>query len=75
MHDAAELKVAIRTLVDNGVRITLNTDGPEMHSTSLIGEFNQMRTNKILTESELETIRKEAFTASFLNDTPYRAAA
>lgn len=74
MQSPAELEEAIRTLVDNGVRVTLNTDGPEMHSTSLIGEFGLMKANEILTDAELETIRKEAFTASFLNDTPYRAA-
>ncbi len=74
MRDASELKTAIRTLVDNGVRITLNTDGPEMHSTSLVGEFNFIKSHDILTEAELDTVRKEAFTASFLNDTPYRAA-
>lgn len=69
-----ELREAIRTLVDHGVRITLNTDGPEMHKTSLIGEYDLMRTEGILKEDELEQIRKEAFRASFLNDVPYRSA-
>lgn len=73
MKDMKELGTAIRTLVDHGVRVTLNTDGPEMHQSSLIDEFALMKKHKILTGRELEKIRKEAFTASFLNDVPYRA--
>lgn len=71
--DMNEMKTAIRALVDHGVRITLNTDGPQMHNTSLLKEFALMREHKILTEEEIEKVRKEAFTASFLNDVPYRA--
>lgn len=73
MKDITELKTAIRTLVDHGVRITINTDGPELHSTSLLKEFALLQKYKILTKKELERVRKEAFTASFLNDVPYRA--
>ncbi len=66
MADIAELKTAIRTLVDNGVKITINTDGPEMHRTSLRNEFQLLKDNGILTDAELETARANAFEASFL---------
>jgi adenosine deaminase len=72
LRDVDELRKAVRTLVDHGVRITLNTDGPEMHSTSLLGEYELMRSHGILSDEELEEIRRQAFTASFLNDIPYR---
>lgn len=66
MHDVAELKTAIRTLVDNGVRITINTDGPEMHKTSLRNEFALLKKHEVLTDIELEQARLNAFEASFL---------
>jgi adenosine deaminase len=66
MSGIDELKTAIRTLVDNGVKITINTDGPEMHRTSLMNEFKLLKDNGILTETELETARLNAFEASFL---------
>lgn len=66
MADIAELKIAIRTLVDNGVKLTINTDGPEMHRTSLRNEFTLLKDNSILTDAELETARLNAFAASFL---------
>jgi adenosine deaminase len=71
--DMDEMKTAIRTLVDNGVRITLNTDGPDMHNTSLLKEFEVMREYQILSDEEIQKVQQEAFTASFLNDIPYRA--
>lgn len=73
-RDMEELREAVQTLAKNDVRITLNTDGPEMHSTSLIDEYALMRNQNILDDEELERIRREAFVASFLADEPYRAA-
>lgn len=66
MSGTDELKTAIRTLVDNGVRITINTDGPEMHKTSLRNEFALLKEHEILTDEELEDARRNAFEASFL---------
>lgn len=66
MADTSELKTAIRTLVDNGVKITINTDGPEMHRTSLRHEFQLLKEQGILSDEELETARVNAFEASFL---------
>lgn len=66
MADISELKTAIRTLVDNGVKITINTDGPEMHRTSLRNEFKLLKDNGILTDAELEQARINGFAASFL---------
>ena len=74
IRDLDELREAVRTLIDHGVRVTLNTDGPEMHRTSLTGEYSLMKSSGILNDEELEIIRKEAFRASFLNNPPYRAA-
>ncbi len=61
-----ELRIIIRTLFDFGVKITINTDGPEMYKTSVMKEEDFLLNNKILTEIEVKQCRRNAFNASFL---------
>lgn len=61
-----ELKVVIRTFLDNGVKITINTDGPEMYRTSVLKEEEFLLANGIMTEKELARCMKCAFDASFI---------
>ena len=66
IRDTGELRQVIRSFVDAGVRITINTDGPEMHATNLAKEFELLQKNGILSEEETAQIRQAAFAASFV---------
>lgn len=66
MKDMDELKTAIRTLVEADVKITINTDGPEMHQSDLKSEFNKLREHEILSEDEITQVRQNAFDATFI---------
>ncbi len=62
-----ELRFIIRTLVENKVKITINTDGPKVvKGASLRHEFELLRKHQILTDEQLETARKTAFEVSFV---------
>ena len=61
-----EYRKIIRTLVDNGVKITINTDGPEMYKINIIKEEEFMLKNNILTEEEITECRENSFNASFI---------
>ncbi len=63
-----ELRNIIRTLFDFGVKITINTDGPEMYKTNVMKEEDFLLENNILKEEELEICRKNAFKASFVRE-------
>ncbi len=66
VKDIAELKNIIRTLVDNGVKITINTDGPEMYRTNIVKEEDFLLSEGILSKEEIEQCRVNAFVASFI---------
>lgn len=61
-----QMRKIYRTLYTNGVKLTINTDGPEMHGTTLKKEFNLLRDKKIFTEAELTKLRENAFRATFV---------
>ncbi len=61
-----ELQKIYRTLFEAGVKLTINTDGPEMHDTNLWREFNFLKENNVFTENELATLRENAFDATFI---------
>lgn len=61
-----ELRTSIRALADAGVKLTVNTDGPEMYRTNLIKEESFLLSEKILTEAEIDACREQAFVASFV---------
>lgn len=60
------LRHIIRTLFDFGVKITINTDGPEMYKTNVMKEEDFLLNNSILTEEEIKQCRKNAFSATFV---------
>jgi len=66
IKNVSEMRKIYRTLYDSGVKLTINTDGPEMHDTNLWREFNFLEENKIFTEGELNTLRENAFQATFI---------
>lgn len=64
--DVTALKTAIRTLVDAGVKVTINTDGPEMYRTNVVKEEEMLKNEGILTDAEIVTCRQNAFDATFV---------
>ncbi|MFA5954294.1 MAG: adenosine deaminase [Patescibacteria group bacterium] len=62
----AELKKAYRTLFAAGVKLTINTDGPEMYETNLEKELEFLKNNKVFSEQEIKTCIDNAFAATFI---------
>ncbi len=61
-----EMKHLYRRLYDAGVKLTINSDGPEMHDTNLWRELTFLQKNKIFTRRELQGIRENAVQATFI---------
>lgn len=61
-----EFKFILGAFEDNGVPITINTDGTYLCNTNLRREFNLLREGGILSDEQLERARKQAFAASFI---------
>ena len=67
VKDMDEMKYIIRTLVDNGVRITINTDWPEViEGAHLWKQFKLLLDEGVLSEEELRKCNKTAFDATFI---------
>lgn len=56
----------------HGVPFTINTDGPEMLRTNLIGEYNLLLDNGILTKEDLQKASETARQASFIKSAEER---
>lgn len=63
-----ELRTIIRAFVDNGVKFTINTDGPEMYQSNLLEEENFLLKENILNQEELDKTTAWAFDATFVRD-------
>lgn len=61
-----ELKDIIKTLWRNKVKITINTDGPEMYRTNIYEEQQLLVENKILNSKQIAQCTKWAFQAAFV---------
>lgn len=66
IKDFDEMRMIYRTLVDNGILFTINTDGPEMQLISLRKEYEKLLDNAILTKEELLKTNEIAHRASFI---------
>ncbi|MCX7996436.1 MAG: adenosine deaminase [Patescibacteria group bacterium] len=63
-----EMKFIIRTLLENGVKFTINTDWPEtVANAHLSDQIQYLREKNILTEEEIDRTIRWAFDASFIN--------
>ena len=56
----------VRKLFDAGVRVTLNTDDPDMFHTNLLREYQIARQVFGFSEDELRELARNSFRASFL---------
>lgn len=66
IKSVAEMKKIYGTLARHRVKLTINTDGPEMHGTNLRKELEFLRQNKIFSVNELKECIDIAFDASFI---------
>lgn len=67
VKDLNEMKTILRTLIDNGVKFTINTDWPEViEGAHLWRQYQLLLNEKILSKEELETCNKTAFEATFI---------
>ena len=61
-----EFGFILNAFVDNGVKITINTDGTYLCNTNLQREFKILREAEVISDDHLEVARKHAFEASFI---------
>lgn len=66
VKDIAALKKIITAFKKNGVKFTINTDGPEMYGSNIYKEEQLLLDHKVITEEELITCRQNAFDACFV---------
>ncbi|HLY31613.1 MAG TPA: hypothetical protein VKQ36_11330 [Ktedonobacterales bacterium] len=66
VKDVAQLRHIIETLRAHGVRMTINTDGPEMLLTNLIREYQFLLAAGIFTDTDVRRCIATAREASFL---------
>ncbi len=66
VRDAAELKAIIRKLMAHGVRLTVNTDGPELYHTNVYKEQQFLLKIGAMSKQEVVRCNKWAFEASFI---------
>jgi len=66
IKDFDQMRMIYRTLIDNGVLFTINTDGPEMQLISLRKEYEKLLDHTILSKEELLRANEIAHKSSFI---------
>lgn len=61
-----EMKKVYNTLYKAGVKLTINTDGPEFYNTNLQKEMRSLVEHKIFKEKEIDEFISNSFEATFL---------
>ncbi|MHB1846396.1 MAG: amidohydrolase family protein [Deltaproteobacteria bacterium] len=61
-----EMREITRTLLDRGVKLTINTDGPYLLDTDMAREVKAVLEHRLMNEAEVETALRVAREASFL---------
>jgi len=68
VKDNNKLRFILQTFFQNGVKITINTDWPEMiQDAHLLKQYNYLEKNKILTKKQIEQTIKWSFQYTFIN--------
>ncbi len=62
-----ELREVVRTLLDRGVKLTINTDGPYLLDTDMAREVAALLEERVMTEDEVDRAIAVAREASFLD--------
>ena len=66
VKNTAELKKIIKIYLKNGIKFTINTDGPEMYNTNIYEEQEMLIKSGIMTRPEVNQCTKWAFESSFI---------
>lgn len=66
VRDAAELKTIVRKLLAHGVRLTVNTDGPELYHTNVFKEQQFLLKIGAMSKKDIVKCNRWAFEASFI---------
>lgn len=66
LRSVSQMKRVFRSLLENGIRFTISTDGPEMLKTNLRGEIDFLMKEGILNEADILAANKNAFEAAFV---------
>ncbi|MDR0297389.1 MAG: amidohydrolase family protein [Streptococcaceae bacterium] len=66
VKDMNEMRQNYRTLLDNHVPFTINTDGPILQNTTLPKEYQMLLDNEILTFDEAKKINTRAHAVTFI---------
>lgn len=68
VKDNDELKFVLQTFFENGVKVTINTDWPEMiRDAHLIKQYDYLEKNNILTRKQIEQTIRWSFKYTFIN--------
>ena len=68
--DWKEMKHVVRTFIDRGVQITINTDGPYLLGTDMKREFELCEKHGLLNDEEIDRCLATAKDVSFLSNDP-----
>ena len=60
------MKKIYNTLYKAGVKLTINTDGPEFYNTNLKNEMDSLIKNKIFNSRQIDEFINNSFEASFI---------
>jgi adenosine deaminase len=66
VRDMTEYAVILRRFLEHGVKFCINTDGPEMLHTDIVGERELLLRHGVLTEEQLADTDRHARAASFV---------
>jgi len=66
IKNTKELKNIVRALLNNKIKFSISTDGPEMYQTNLYKEHEFLLKNRILSQKELDQTIKWGMQASFI---------
>jgi adenosine deaminase len=67
VRNERELAEIVRRLLDHGVRLTVNTDGPELYHTNVFKEQQFLLKIGAMTKKDIAQCNQRAFEASFIN--------
>jgi len=66
VKDVGEMKDIIHTYIKEGIRFTINTDGPEMYKTNIYKEQLFAIEQGMLTQEQVDVCTETAFSATFI---------
>ena len=66
LYSTAEMREVLQKLWRNGVRFTINTDGPYLLDTDMRREVEMLRTNGVLADEQIDQALRWAREATFV---------